>query len=78
MPTKVTAFLPMLLLNPKSTLVSNHEVEKISAENNGAFKGFLVMMLIKPPTASLPYKLEAGPFTISILSISEFGIPDKP
>ena len=78
MPTKVTAFLPMLLLNPKSTLVSNQEVEKISAENKGAFKGFLVIILIKPPTASLPYKLEAGPLTTSTLSINEFGIPDKP
>ena len=78
MPTKVVAFFPTELFQPKSTLVSNQEVEKISAENKGAFKGFLVMMLINPPTASLPYKLEAGPLTTSILSIKEFGIPDKP
>ncbi|MNR60365.1 hypothetical protein D3C85_1818250 [compost metagenome] len=51
---------------------------KTSAENTGAFVGFLVIMLIKPPTASLPYKEEAGPFTISIRSTNEFGIPDNP
>jgi hypothetical protein len=68
----------MLLLKPKSTLFSNQDVEKISAENKGAVVGFLVMMLINPPTASLPYKLEAGPFTTSTLSINEFGIPDQP
>ncbi len=70
--------MPTLSFTPKSTLVSSQEVENTSAENRGAFVGFLVMILIKPPTASLPYKEEAGPFTISIRSTNEFGIPDNP
>ena len=36
------------------------------------------MILIIPPTASEPYKVDAGPFTISILSIKACGIPVKP
>ncbi|MDJ0645955.1 MAG: TonB-dependent receptor, partial [Flavobacteriaceae bacterium] len=33
------------------------------------------MIFIRPPTASLPYSDEAGPFTISTCSINEFGMP---
>ncbi|MNT75171.1 hypothetical protein D3C72_2140450 [compost metagenome] len=40
--------------------------------------GALVMMLISPPTASLPYKEEAGPLTSSIRSTIELGMPDRP
>src|SRR5688572_28387156 len=47
-------------------------------DNAGARTGFLVMILMNPPTASLPYNDDAGPFTISILSTKLFGIPDKP
>ena len=36
------------------------------------------MILIKPPTASDPYKVEEGPLTISTLSIKDCGIPVKP
>lgn len=63
---------------PRSTACSPQLVVMISAENSGAFKGFFVMILISPPTASDPYKLDAGPFTISIRSIRELGIPNKP
>ena len=41
-------------------------------------EGPYTMILINPPTASLPYKEEAGPFTISICSTREFGIPERP
>ncbi len=59
-------------------LLSSQEVEKISAVNCGTAFGLLVIILINPPTASLPYKVDAAPFTTSIFSIIEFGIPDKP
>ena len=65
-------------MNPKSIECSNQDVENMSNETFGAIEASFVIMLINPPTASLPYKLEAGPFTISIRSINEFGIPDKP
>ncbi|MNE00274.1 hypothetical protein D3C80_926800 [compost metagenome] len=71
-------FFPRLALKPKSRFSSPQPVAKASAEKVGAFFGFLVMMLINPPTASLPYKEDAGPLTISIRSNSEFGIPDNP
>ena len=69
---------PVLNRIPKSALSSPHEVPKTSADNKGAFKGFLVIMLIKPPIASEPYSVEAGPFTTSTRSIKLLGIPDKP
>jgi len=44
----------------------------------GIFSGLVVMMLITPPTASLPYNVDEGPLIISTLSTSEVGIPLKP
>ena len=41
-------------------------------------KGFFVIIFINPPTASDPYKDDAGPFTISILSTKLLGMPDRP
>ena len=39
--------------------------------------GFLVIILITPARASLPYKEDIGPFTISTLSIFPTDILDK-
>ena len=53
-----------------SVLISPQELANESEVNFGEFPGFLVMMLIIPPTASEPYKVDPGPFTISTLSIN--------
>ena len=71
-------FLLTFALIPISRFSSPQSVRNESAETTGAFFGFFVMIFIKPPTASLPYREEAGPLTISIRSNNEFGMPDKP
>src|SRR5690606_2045975 len=58
---------------PSAQLVPN-----TSADSSGTWAGSLVMILIRPATASLPYKVDAGPFTISTRSISAWGIPLSP
>ena len=68
--------LPSPNLNPRSALVSSQLVVNTSADTLGAFVDFLVITLMTPPIASLPYKVEAGPLIISIRSTREFGIPE--
>ena len=63
---------------PTSKFNSPQELKNESVDNNGAFIGFLVITFRIPPTASDPYKVEAGPLTISTLSINACGIPVKP
>ena len=65
-------------LQEKSTFFSISELMKLSNSNLEISCGRLVMMLITPATASVPYKVELGPFIISICFISEVGIPFNP
>ncbi len=58
--------------------ISPHELPKRSVDKIGELDGFFVMIFIIPPTASDPYKVEAGPFTTSTLSINAWGIPVNP
>ena len=71
MPTKEFAFLPNLNFPAKSVFTSPQELAYTSAEKRWAALGFFVIILIKPPTASEPYNVDAGPLTISTLSISQ-------
>ena len=77
-PTNTDALSPRFTLKPKSKLYSPHVVVYESAEIKGALSGCFVIIFMSPPTASLPYNDEVGPFTISILSINEFGMPESP
>src|SRR5215211_391622 len=78
MPSSVLILLDAFHLKPRSTICSCQDVVMILDENTGTVCGDLVIMLINPPMASDPYKPEAGPFTISIRSMSWLGIPNKP
>ena len=78
MPVKTATLGDIFSLIDKSLFISFHEVTIELKAINGAYCGRFVMTLINPPMASEPYKEEAGPFTISTLSIMEFGIPLSP
>ena len=61
-----------------SVLVSPQSDKKESIESLEEFSGNFVIRLITPPIASDPYRVDAGPLTISTRSISDWGIPDNP
>ena len=61
-----------------SVLLSPHDVLMFSNVNLAELIGRLLITFITPPIASLPYKVDAGPFMISMRSTIELGMPDKP
>ena len=63
---------------PISVFISPQEVAKTSTANFGLSFGSRVITFIKPPTASEPNKVDAGPLTTSVWAIILFGIPFNP
>ena len=71
-------FCPIRNLIPRSEFTSPQEDEKLSLDYGLTFSGTFVIKFIIPPIASDPYKVEEGPFIISICWIKDCGIPVKP
>src|SRR5690606_26946803 len=73
--------LTFLLLPPEKAISVCHSDQLVPIMwtfRPSDLPAFFVITFTTPPKASLPNRVEAGPFTTSILSIIEFGIPNNP